>query len=477
MPTIQKHPIARFCLILMIGLNSFVPTTSSIAQHIEGTWSGTIDVFSSKLKLVFHVEKTEEGYSAKMDSPDQGARGVPVSAVSLTGALFKMEMSTIGARYEGTVKSDSTIDGKFSQMGQQFPLRLSKTAAESQAVRRPQEPQPPFPYQTEDVILQNKISAISLSGTLTLPAGEGPHPAVILISGSGPQDRNEELFGHKPFWVIADFLTRSGMAVLRYDDRGTGKSGGVYETSTTKDFATDTEAAIRFLRSRSDINGGKIGLAGHSEGGMIAPMIAASDPEVAFLILLAAPGIPIDSLMLLQNEALLKTSGASDEQIASVSAINREAYRLIKSEPKDWENKVSDLLRSVLNDPSMGNSIPKDQLESAFEQQKKFLTSPWMRYFLKFDPTDYLMKVTIPVLALNGDKDRQVPSRENLEGISKAVTQSGNGKLATKEFEGLNHLFQNAKTGLPIEYGQIEETFSPDVLREILNWLRLIGVL
>lgn len=460
---------------ILVSISGTFSKTS--AQSVEGQWKGTLEVFSNKLRLVFHIKKENEGYVAKMDSPDQGALGLPVSSVTFQQNILKLEMTNIGASYEGTWKADTLIEGKFSQMGQSFPLRLVLSKDTVTQRLRPQEPKQPYPYRTEEVVVENKKANVQLAGTLSLPAQGGPFPAAILISGSGPQNRDEEIFGHKPFLVIADFLTRQGMAVLRYDDRGVGTSTGNFNTATTYDLATDATSAFEYLQKRKDINPGKIGLIGHSEGGMIAPMVATFDPEVAYLILLAAPGIPIDSLLHLQNRAIAAASGMPGHQIESAIQINRRAFELIKSNADTLEQKLSAILSEAYASAIAGGTMSQEQADKLIQQQIAQLNSPWMRYFIQFAPREYLTKVKSPVLALNGKKDLQVTSRENLDGIRRAFDSAGNTQVTVKELENLNHLFQHSETGIPAEYATNTETFSNDALNEILEWLRKIKIL
>ena len=310
---------------------------------------------------------------------------------------------------------------------------------------------------------------------MSLPTKEGVFPAVILISGSGAQNRDEELLGHKPFLVIADYLTKNGIAVLRFDDRGTAMSKGDFKTATTLDFSTDVEAALQYLQTRKEIDQKKIGLIGHSEGGIIAPMVAAKSKKVSFIILLAGTGIPGDKLLLLQQELIGRASGISEEDLQKSKIINIEVFDLVKKETnlEQLKKDITALItKSIKSDPN--TQIPDGISESDFiAMQVNEITSPWMQFFIKYNPAIALEKVGCPVLALNGDKDMQVPSKVNLEAINKALTKGGNKKVITKELPNLNHLFQECKTGAPQEYSEIEQTFSPLALVEILNWIQI----
>ncbi|MEG2162653.1 MAG: alpha/beta fold hydrolase [Chryseobacterium sp.] len=338
---------------------------------------------------------------------------------------------------------------------------------------RPQEPQKPYPYYSEDVIFENKQAGIHLAGTLTLPQKDGVFPAVILISGSGPQNRDEELAGHKPFLVLSDYLTKNGIAVLRYDDRGTAFSEGDFNKSTSVDLATDVESALAYLKTRKEINPQKIGLIGHSEGGLIAPLVAADSKDVAFIILLGGPGIPGDKILLIQQRLIAEVLGTSKQEIKATKRMNRKIFDLVKTNA-NTSNLKTDLrmnLELFLKDnPSF--KIPGGMTQDAFiDLQIKTYTTPWMQYFIKYDPVPTLKKVNVPVLALNGEKDLQITPKENLKAIKKAFRKAKNKNMTIKKLPALNHLFQEADTGLPNEYQLIEQTYSPIMLKEVLNWL------
>jgi pimeloyl-ACP methyl ester carboxylesterase len=330
---------------------------------------------------------------------------------------------------------------------------------------RPQNPVKPYPYREEQVTFANPKAQVSLAGTLTLPPGAGPFPAAMLIAGSGPQDRDETVAGHRPFLVLADHLTRKGVAVLRYDKRGIGKSTGNFDQATTEDFASDAAAALGYLKSRKEIDPGKIGLIGHSEGGIIAPMMATRSSDIAWMVLLAAPGLKGEDVMLLQSQLILKAAGFDDDRIANARNFNRQSYDLARKEkdPEALEAKLTDLVDST----GMSTTLPPTTLKP----QARMMTSPWFRFFLDYDPVPALKKARCPVLALNGDKDLQMAPKENLAQIQKALQEGGNNDFQTKELPGLNHLFQHALTGSPTEYGGIEETLAPEALDTVSDWI------
>lgn len=447
---------------------------TSFAQDITGQWNGLLKVQGVQLRVVFNVSKSADGYSSTMDSPDQGAKGIPVSKTSFENPNIHFEAANAGIVYDGVLK-ENEIEGTFKQGGQSFPMNLSRKAIEKQTLKRPQEPAQPYPYYTEDVSFNNSAANITLAGTLTLPEQEGNYPAVILISGSGPQNRDEELLGHKPFLIIADYLTRHGIAVLRYDDRGTAKSTGDFKTATSADFATDVKAAVAYLKTRKEINAKKIGLVGHSEGGLIAPMVAADSKDVAFIILLAGPGMQGAPLLILQEALISKASGASDADVEKNKVTSKKVFDLIANTPdlNQMKTGITNIINDAIkNDTSM--HLPEGvKKEEYVAKQVEQLTSPWMLYFLKYDPVPTLQKVKCPVLAINGEKDLQVPPKENLSAIKAALEKGGNKKATIKELPGLNHLFQECKTGSPNEYAEIEQTFSPAALDEIAKWIQL----
>ncbi|RPI89002.1 MAG: alpha/beta fold hydrolase [Planctomycetaceae bacterium] len=439
----------------------------------EDLYSGTLKAGAVPLRLVFHLGKTKAGgYAATMDSLDQGANGIPFDSAEVEGDAVTLKAKALGVEFEGKLSEDrQKLEGEFRQAGQKFPLSLDRVDAVPQA-KRPQMPQPPFPYSSVEVAYENQPAQVKLAGTLTIPEPPGPHPAAILITGSGTQDRDETLFGHKPFWVIADHLSRRGIAVLRVDDRGAGRSTGNVAESTSEDFVEDVLAGIAFLKTRVEIDPGKIGLIGHSEGGLVAPMAAAKSRDVAFIVLLAGTGFPGTEILFQQGRALLKASGANeaalklqrDTQARIFEALERETDLAVVR--KEIIAAVKDQART-----QSGGATPDSVLEAAGEAQARQVLSPWFRAFLKLDPRDALSRVCCPVLALNGEKDLQVPPKENLESIRATLEAAGNKQVEIVEFPGLNHLFQTSRTGLPAEYGQIEETIAPQVLDKIAAWI------
>jgi hypothetical protein len=459
----------NFVTIAITWLISF----SATAQDITGQWNAVLNVQGTKLRLVFNIAKTDTGFSATMDSPDQGAKGIPVTKTTFVNPILNLELSSARIEYSGELKGLEIV-GTFKQAGQEFPLNLSRKAAEKEVAKRPQEPKAPFGYYAEEVSFENTKDKNILAGTLTLPTKEGKFPVVILITGSGPQNRDEELLGHKPFLVIADYLTKNGIAVLRYDDRGIAKSTGDFKSATSADFATDVEAAIAFLKTRKEIDKKKIGLIGHSEGGVIAPMVAARSKDVAFIVMLAGTGIKGDKLLLLQSKLIAEANGVPKEEIEKMLAVNSSLFDLVvkSDDDKKLKEDLTNIINQTLEKDTTAELPPGVTKEKFVEMQVKQVSSPWMQYFIKFDPATTLEKVKCPVLAINGEKDLQVPPKENLTAIAAALKKAGNKNVTTKEFPNLNHLFQEATTGSPTEYSTIEQTFSPLALEVVANWIK-----
>ncbi len=372
-------------------------------------------------------------------------------------------------------ESGEDIVGTFSQGPASFPMELSRSAEESVLLVRPQEPKPPFPYLTREVTFPNREAGIELAGTLTLPEGAGPFPAVVLVSGSGPQDRNETLLGHKPFLVLADHLARNGVAALRFDDRGVGESTGDFAAATSEDFATDALAAVAYLREQPEVGRGRVGIVGHSEGGLIAPMAANRSDDVAFIIMLAGPGVPGIDILVAQGVLINRVGGASEHIIELNTRIQTGLADIVAAEP---DPDVADpLMRSFMRE--LIDMLPDDVREAAgaalsdetIDQTVKQLNSPWFRFFLHYDPRPVLEHVEVPVLALFGGKDLQVPAELNVPEIEAAFARAGNDDATVRTLPGLNHLFQEADTGSPAEYAQIEQTLSPVLLDAVSTWI------
>jgi pimeloyl-ACP methyl ester carboxylesterase len=455
-----------FGMALLFGI-------AAMAQQITGDWNGVLRIQANmQLRIVFHITQNGDKYLATMDSPDQGAKGIPVSSTLFTNPKLAITLPNLMAEYNGELQGDSIV-GTFKQRGMSFPLNLSRHATEKQTVKRPQEPIPPFPYYSEEVTFANQPAGITLTGTLTLPKKEGVFPVVVLITGSGPQNRDEEVFGHKPFLVIADYLTRNGIAVLRYDDRGVGKSTGNFQTALTPDLASDVESAIAYLKTRKEIDKKKIGLIGHSEGGMIAPMVASKSKEVRFIVMLAGTGMRGDQLLLLQQELIGRASGAPEKELEMWREVSKKGMEMVLQNP-DPQAIKQELTQLLTEAQQKDSTKQKEAVDALVNQQISQMTAPWMLFFMKYDPLPALSKVKCPVLVLSGEKDLQVPPKENVPAIESALKKGGNKKVTVQIFPGLNHLFQECKTGIPGEYGTIEQTIAPAVLETTANWIKQI---
>lgn len=456
----------RNAIILFFSL---LAGATASAQTISGDWGGTLKIGPQSLQIVLHIAAADTGYTATMDSPDQGVYGLPVDSVLYNAPQLVLRQLRSGATISGTVAGD-TVKGIFVQGG--FPLPLTLVRGDF-ALRRPQEPKPPFPYRSEEVRIENRKDSVTLAGTLTLPEGKGPFPAVVLVTGSGPQNRDEELMGHKPFAVIADYLTRRGIAVLRCDDRGVGQSGGDFGTATSADFTRDALAAFDFLTKRPEIAPKKVGILGHSEGGTIVFMAAAQNPKVKFAVSLAGATARGDSILLKQNGDILRSQGAPDSAANAYVDVLRDIFRLQERYPVEYLQAHSDSLAKVLFLAGARASLPGPVRQNAMT----VLTTPqaaWMRYFKQNDPKPYILATRCPVLAINGTKDTQVDAAINLGLIERYAAEAGNKRVTVKAYEGLNHLFQHADTGSPNEYARIEETISPEVLADIAAWIRAL---
>jgi pimeloyl-ACP methyl ester carboxylesterase len=433
---------------------------------VEGLWQGAVETHGMRLRFQLHVSHDPEGQLiAALDSLDQGVSGLPANHVTLKDPAFHFEIPSVVGVYEGTLNATKkAMTGKWSQTSaDNLPLDF-KRSDQTLELRRPQTPMKPFPYVEEQVTFANPGADVTLAGTLTLPKGPGPFPGVLLVAGSGPQDRDASVANHRPFLLLADALTRKGMAVLRYDKRGIGQSTGNLDAATTMDLAADAEAALAFLKSRKEIDSSRLGVLGHSEGAMIAPYLAGHSKDVAWLVLLAAPATNGDQTLLNQSELIGRAGGLNDDQLDASLGFDKAAYDLVRQE-KD-PSALSQKLMALIKDTGLDSALPP----MALETQLRMLTSPWFRFFLDYDPLPNLKLVKCPVLALYGLKDLQVSSKTNLPLLQKALQDAGNTRGDVRELPELNHLFQHAYTGTPAEYPAIEETFSPEALALLADW-------
>jgi len=459
---------------MMLGIGWRASECTAAPANIAGKWLGTIKVPSVELRIAFEITEAKEGgYTAVVHSIDQGGLKIPVNAVTLNGDSLRLEIKYSMA-YEGRLQPDgNTITGNWIQGGL-IPLDMKRVDKLPDLTRpqltRPQDPKKPYPYIEEEVKYENRKAGVTLAGTLTIPSGTGPFPAVVLLPGSGPQNRNEELFSHRPFLVLADHLTRQGIAVLRVDKRGVGGSTGDYFKATTGDFTDDALAGIEFLKGRKEINQKRIGLVGHSEGGMMAPIAATKSPDVAFIVMLAGPGQRIADIIIFQVLHDAKAQGADENTLALKRSWYERFFALVAEDTDNAvaEEKIRALHTTLTADKKEKLGWPDDKLADKLAEE----LSPWWRYFMQYNPQATLMKVRCPVLALGGERDMQVPAKENLSAIEDALKAGGNTHFTVREFPGLNHVFQTAPPGMELEYAKIEETMSPLVLQTVSNWIR-----
>ncbi len=453
---------------LIFKLALFLAAIIASAQDISGTWKGALSVQGMELPLAFNISVANGEYTTTLDSPLQNAFGIPIDKTTFVDNKLTITQAQMGMEYTATF-SDGTFKGTFKQSGQTFPLDLKK-GEKAVKKEKPQEPKKPYPYASIEVTFENpKADHIKLAGTLTLPNDVKNPPVAILISGSGPQNRDEELLGHKPFLVLADHLTRNGIAVLRYDDRGTASSEGNFSTATSFDFATDAEAAMTYLQTRNDVDVQKIGFIGHSEGGLIAPIIAARNKDVAFCVLLAGPGVDGKEILLTQGKRAAELEGYPAEDIAASQKISTKVYDICRNYQGEASKNEIAALYAQLRTEMISEKAQKEMTKEAMDRQVEMITSPWMLAFLKYDPQTSLQNVTCPVLAINGEKDFQVLPEPNLMAIQKGLKH--NKDVTIKQFKDLNHLFQTSTTGALSEYAEIEETFAPIALNFVSQWI------
>jgi uncharacterized protein len=464
--------------IWLITLLAIALCSNAQTKDITGLWEGKLNV-GVDLRVVFHFTKNDDGsYKATMDSPDQNAKGIPCNKVTVSGDSVITEISIAQAVYKAVVVNDSTLSGKFEQAGRSLHLTAKHVEKVSPSVGRKQTPTPPFNYNTDDVVYYNADSTLHFGATFTYPKAGGPFTTAMLITGSGQQDRDETILNHKPFAVIADYLTNNGLAVLRVDDRAVGKTSfGNVSNATSADFAKDVEAGLAYLNTRKEINKTKIGLIGHSEGGLIADIVGSRNKNISFIIMLAGPGVDGATVLAGQTETILVASGGSKEAAAAYKSL----YQKIIGNSKEKDTAIA-ITKSMddyrqwkkTTDPKIVDTLEMNndaEVLKAIRQMIKQFSVPWFRYFFEADPADYIRQLQCKVLALAGSKDLQVLPEQNLTAIENALAKSKSKKYEMIELPGLNHLFQHCNTCTIQEYGQLEETFAPEVLDIMLNWL------
>ena len=472
--TFKQGPLDTPLVMIRSDVKSTDTTFTAVSDHpLAGSWNGKISVMGQSLRLTFHIDEKEGVFTTKMDSPDQGAYGLEVESTEVQENDITLSATGMGLTIKGTYNPDSNlIHAEFSQGPVTTPIKLTREEVEKEIFNRPQEPKD-FPYVQKEVVASHPSGSHTLSGTLTIPEGKFSKVAV-LVSGSGPQDRNEELAGHKPFLVLSDYLTRNGIAVMRYDDRGVGKSTGEFSLATSYDFTEDAVAVVNHVSAIPEMKGKKIGIIGHSEGGLIGP-IAHSMRKLDFIVMLAGPGMNSKDLLLDQVEAISRAEGEDESSIARSKMESSEIFNYIVDNPQmdidELKKNLGVKMRALFDALSEEEKEEIGDTEALLSQQLNSITTPWFRYFMAFDPTPYLEKVDCPLLAINGEKDTQVLPEPNISGIQAALTKAGNKSFTTKVLPGLNHLFQVTETGAPSEYGTLEETFNEDAMKMVVEWL------
>jgi pimeloyl-ACP methyl ester carboxylesterase len=461
--------IIRFALAA--GALLAVQPLAAQQNPLAGGWGGALEVGAIRLRMTLAVQDSGGALQARFTSVDQGNAAFPAE-VEMRGDSAIFTAGQIGASYRAVLAGRDTLRGTWTQGPGTLPLTMVRGADAGMVLRRPQHPRPPYPYRGEEVTVES-VPGVRLAGTLTLPQGNGPHPAVVLVSGSGAQDRDETLLGHKPFLVLADHLTRAGIAVLRYDDRGTARSTGSFAGATSDDFANDAAAAVRWLRARPEIADDRVGIIGHSEGGLVAPLVASRDPQVAFLVLLAGPGIPAAELLVMQGALISRAGGDPEGEVERTSVLQREMFAAIAqtADSAALHDTLMAIGRRFQATLTPEERARPDASDATLAAAINTMVSPWYRWFLRHDPVPALRATRVPVLAVNGGLDLQVPADENLAGIQQALRAGGNRDVTVEKFPGLNHLFQTARTGAPSEYAEIEETMAPVVLQRVTAWI------
>jgi pimeloyl-ACP methyl ester carboxylesterase len=457
--------------IIVFAIVVTISIVSAFSQDISGDWNGEAKRGEKLITFVFKIENENSKYSSTMSVPTFRVSGIKPSTTTFIDEKLIIDGSNVGMRYEGVFKKETQqFEGTYKEGGIELVLNLKRGTVKVTASKRPQEPVKPYPYYEEEVAFENTEAKIELAGTLTLPNKNGKFPVVILISGSGPQDRDESFMGHKPFLVLSDYLTKQGIGVLRFDDRGNGESTGDFGNATTEDFSKDVLSAITYLKTRNDVDIKNIGLIGHSEGGIIAPLAANNSKDVAFMVLLASTGISGTELSVMQSKTL-RQFPVKDE--IAYEKNTRKAIAIVTSNKSDLEikNELTTHYNAFIKPILTSLNVPEKKINLFIESQLKTSLKPWSRYFLQYNPADEIEKLQMPVLSLNGSKDTQVNAKINQEGIRNALIKGGNKDYEIIELENLNHFFQECETGNMDEYRKIEQTFSPTALKEISNWI------
>lgn len=463
--------------IFLIALFAMMHQVLSAQDKFIGIWLGKVNAgVEARVIFTISIDATKK-LKAVMELPDQGIKGIASSDLVVTDDSIYIHMKEFNGNYAGRLSDDSTINGYWKQ-GFNTALQLKKVE-KVPVIQRAQTPVGPFPYKTDDVIYTNKDKSIRYGATISIPKGKGPFPAVILITGSGQQNRDEELAGHKPFAVVADHLTRKGFIVLRADDRGMGETTGDVYNATSLDFSEDVTVGIEYLKTRKETDQRRIALIGHSEGGMIAQILASQRSDIAAIVLLAGPGKTGMDVLIEQNRATLTGLGMQADYVSAYIELYTSLVTFAKKQSSTEEMKagVSAIVENWLqktpkNIALITTGIMNETSKTIFiDKFTASLSIPWMRYFLNYDPAEFITKISCPVFALNGSRDVQVIAKSNLAGIEESLKKSKTKVYNIREYEGLNHLFQKCKTCTVMEYTSLEETISVEVLEDIASWL------
>jgi len=465
----------KILYIFFVCIFSF-STFNVVAQDelsFPNYWEGKMEASGQTITIWLEIYNVNDTIYGTIDLPEQGIANKKFDEIVISGNSLVFKLNAYLAEYSGVISADKqSISGEWTQMKKDYQLNFSRLKDEPE-LKRPQEPKPPYSYRVEEIEFENKKAKIKLKGTLTLPKNSWNSPVVILVSGSGPQDRNSEIFGHKPFLLLADYFTKNGIAVLRFDDRGTAESEGDFRNATTYNFADDVAAAFNFLRNYKGVNSKKIGIVGHSEGGMIAPLLASKIKEIAFIVMMAGPGSSGEEILYQQTKLISLAEGKSEKEVKKDIKFLRKIYKIAKSDKSYKEGFKS--LRKLYKRKTFFMTKKKRQENNLSKQYTDAIImqvmSSWFREFLRIQPSDYLPKVKCPVLAIAGNKDLQVPPEPNIILIEKLLTESGNKNVEIVRLDNLNHLFQHCKTGSVTEYPFIEETFSPIAMKIIADWI------
>lgn len=439
-------------------------------MNIEGEWYGEIETPSQRLEVIFNIHEENGQLEGTMDVPLQGARGLEIDEIGVEGQKVLLHVRDVHGTFIGEME-DQSIDGNWEQQGQSFPLVLKKGEYERRG--RPQDPKRPLPYGEEEIILNNDRAGVRLAGTLTMPPGEGPFPAVHLVTGSGDHNRDETIFGHRPFLVLADHLTRNGIAVLRMDDRGVGESTGQRSQATSEELAEDVIIGMDYLRGREEIDADNVGIIGHSGGALVGSIVCSKDPDTAFLVMMAGPGMKGEDLLLEQAKLINEAMGANHRLVEINTEVQERLFEIMKEDGDRAakKNRLQEVSEEILSGMSEEERLKLEVNEESLQAQIDGMLTPWFEHFLTFDPTEVIEEIECPVLALAGENDLQVAPDKNLQAIREALEAGGNSQYEAIKCPGLNHLFQTSETGLLQEYGQIEETISPQVLQKITDWI------